>query len=177
MQRRGKLEMSGVSIENCDSGVEAEDWNGRRSMATLTNVQVTGSEGAALKVGRLRLANVTLDNNPGHGIYGGTLTQVRASGLTITNNAYSDDCQYYGCAGITAGSVKGDALYIADNAGLGIHSVALNLADSIVVRNVRAGSPRDLVIGEFPKVDNVVCTSSSGWGSKSSTPWGVCSLD
>jgi hypothetical protein len=141
-------------------------------------VQVTGSDSAAIQIGSLKGDNVTIDNNPGHGIYTpSTESVVKARGLTVTNNAFSADCDLYGCAGIDAGEVKGLSLLVSDNGGIGIRARRATLRKSTVIDNVRAGSTKDLVIAERPRLQSVACNVSLGWGAQSTTHWGVCALD
>jgi hypothetical protein len=82
-----------------------------------------------------------------------------------------------GASGIEVGVLKGSSLTVTDNAGVGILALEAKLRDSTVVENRRAGALRNLVVSEEPRLHNVVCDASFGWGSQSSVPWGVCELD
>lgn len=178
LQRKAKLEMSDIAIDGCAVGVEAEDWNAKGgARASLVNVEISGADSAGLHVSRLRLDNVSIHDNPGSGIAGLSSSKVLANGLTVVDNAFSEGCQYYGCAGIRAGSVKGERLVVADNDGIGIHAVSLRLSLSTATGNLRAGVTKDLVIGNAPRVEGVACGVSLGWGSRSQTNWGVCAQD
>ncbi len=68
-------------------------------------------------------------------------------------------------------------IVVSDNNGIGIYALFAKLADSTVIDNIRAGTGKDLVTSERPRLRNVVCNASRGWGSQSLTPWGVCALD
>jgi len=178
LQRKASLSAASLVIRDCETGIAAEDWNnGGGASARLTNVQISGSDGAAVRVGRVRADNVRIEGNPGDGIAGSSTTSLMANGLTVTGNAFSAGCDVYGCAGIDVGDIKGTNLFVSGNAGLGIHAKSATLRNSIVVDNVRAGSTRDLVISEMPRINKVACNISVGWGSRSSVHWGVCSRD
>lgn len=179
LQRRTRLTARSLLIRDCVTGVSAEDWNNGRTGASarLTNVQVSGSEGAGLRVGRVIARNVTIEGNPGDGIAGTSSSTLRAKGLTVTGNAFSSGCEVYGCGGIDGGDVRGTNLVVSGNAGTGIRALTAKLRNSTVIENVRAGSLRDLVISEKPRLRHVACDVSLGWGSQGSVHWGVCSLD
>ena len=178
LQRNARLVMSDVAIEDCVTGIGAEAWHAPRgAKAMLSNVVVTGSVGTALRVGLLNLKNVTLEGNPGHGIVAGASSRLKANGLVVRGNAFSEDCEAFGCSGIDVGTVRGRDFVVSDNNGIGIYALFAKLADSTVINNIRAGSGKDLVTSEIPRLRNVVCNASRGWGSQSLTPWGVCALD
>ncbi len=179
VQTKGRLTMTDVTIRNASIGVEAEDWNNGRSggSVTLTNVHVTGCTGAALLVGKLNAEDVVLDANPGSGIGGVASTTVKADGLAVTGNAFSDGCDVYGCSGIEARVLRGSNVVVTGNAGIGIKGKSVNLRDSTVSDNVRAGVLKDLVTSVAPRLRNVDCGVSLGWGSAGTTNWGVCAFD
>ena len=176
--RRARLSAESVVIRDCVTGVEGEDWNAERgASARLTNVQISGSEGAGVRVSRLKADNVRIEDNPGTGIAGPSGGRLKAKGLTVTGNAFSAGCDVYGCQGIDVGEVSGSNLLVSGNGGIGIRAVTVKLSKSTVIDNVRAGAAKDLVIAEQPRLAKVACNVSLGWGSHSSVHWGVCSLD
>lgn len=178
LQRRARLSADSLVIRDCETGVSAEDWNtDHGAYARLTNVQITGSEAAAVRVGRIKIDNVRIEDNPGNGIAGLSTTSVKAKGLTVVGNAFSAGCQVYGCEGIDVGEISGTNLLVSGNAGIGIHALSAKLRHSTVIDNVRAGSTKDLVTSEKPRLHKVACNVSLGWGSQSLVHWDVCSLD
>jgi len=179
LQSRARASINSVVIRDCVTGVEAEDWRAGRvgASAELINVRITGSTGTGVRVGRVKGENVIVTDNPGNGIAAGSTSCLEAESLTVTRNATSATCDVVGCSGIDVGDLNARGLYVSDNAGLGIHALTARLRSSAVVENRRAGALRSLVISEAPNVRNVACDASFGWGSQSSVPWGVCSLD
>jgi hypothetical protein len=179
LQRGARVTASDVVIRSCVTGIEAEDWNNGRTgaRARLSNVQVNGGAGVGLQVGRLKLENVAIEGNAGTGIMGTSTSWLKAEGLTVVGNAFSAGCQDYGCSGIDVGEIKGKNVVVTDNGGIGIRALRATLRYSTVVRNVRAGSIKDFVVFERPRLRSVTCDVSLGWGSQSLTHWGVCALD
>jgi hypothetical protein len=66
LQRGTRLTAESVSIQDCVTGIQGEDWNNGRSGAgaKLTNVEITGSEGVAVLLGNVKAINVTIEGNP-----------------------------------------------------------------------------------------------------------------
>jgi len=179
LSRHASLTMSGVILRNCTASILAEDWSNGISgaRAVLQDVRITGSGGAAVVVGRLKVEDVTIDANPGTGISAGMLGNVKAKGLTVTGNASSANCQVYGCEGTEAGSISGRDVIVRDNVGIGIHAKKLRLHKSTVLNNLVAGSPRDVITREVPRLHGVDCGISLDWQSVSPSTWNVCWLD
>jgi hypothetical protein len=177
--RRARVSADSVSIENSRIGIQGEDWNNGRSGAgaKLSNVRITGSEGAAILLGNVKANNVTIEDNPGDGIIVPSLGTVRGRGLTVQNNAFSAGCDDYGCEGIEAGEVKGANLNVIGNGGFGIKAQETTLRNSTVVDNIRAGQRRDIVSFEEPQLHKVACGTSFSWESQGFVHWGVCALD
>ena len=103
--------------------------------------------------------------------------RLKGAGLTVTGNATSAACESFCCAGIECGDVRGSSLDVSGNNGIGILARFTKLRDSTIFENRRLGAIRGLVIAEKPKLRNVACDSSSGWGGLSAVTWGVCALD
>jgi hypothetical protein len=178
LQRRARLTLVGGHLRDNHTGVLGEDWNNGRSgaRATLTDVTATGSIGAALQVGRLLLERVTLTDNPGHGIFGVITNSVKATDLTVSNNAFSDNCQYYGCSGIAAGRFIGSNIIVTDNAGIGLQARLARVRGGVLSDNIRAGVRKDIVSPRPPILRDVACDRSV----RSKDPlseWGVCRYD
>ena len=179
LQRKARAIVSSVVIRDCEVGIQAEDWHAgtKGASARLVNVQVTGSTGIAVHVGAVRASNVLIDDNPGSGITAGASSRLKGAGLTVARNATSEGCQAFGCAGIEIANVSGTGFTVTDNAGMGIRALTLKLRESTVVENRRLGALRSLEISELPRLRNVACDASFGWGSQSQVDWGVCALD
>lgn len=175
---RARLVADGIVIQDCVAGVLAEDWHATRgATARLINLTITGSEGTGVRVGRVKADTVTITGNPGTGIAAGSDSALRARGLMVTNNAFSAGCDVHGCEGIDVGELSGTNLVVSGNAGIGIRAREARLRKSTVVDNIRAGVIKDIVTAEKPRLSRVACNASFGWGSQSSTHWGVCALD
>jgi hypothetical protein len=175
LQRKVRADISNVVIRDCEVGIEAEDWHAGRkgARATLVNVQLTGNAGVAVHVGNVRASNVLVEDNPGSGITAGSSSRLKAEGLIVARNATSAGCQSFGCAGIEMGKVSGSDLSVTDNAGMGIRALKLTLRDSTVIENRRLGALRSLEISELPRLRDVACDASFGWGSQSQVT-GAC---
>lgn len=178
LQRRARLTMIGAQLRDNHVGVLAEDWNNGRSgaRATLTDVTVTGSSSVALQVGRLLLERVALTDNPGHGIVGIITSRVKATDLTVANNASSADCQTYGCAGIGAGRLIGSNVVVTDNAGIGVQARLVRIRGGTISDNFRAGVRKDIVSPRRPVLRDVTCDRSVV-SKDPLSEWGVCQFD
>lgn len=178
IQNRSRLLMSDVTVRDCEVGVLAEDWhNGKNgAKAHLTNVLVTGSSSSAIRVGRVQLQNVALVDNPGGGLTSSWIGKVKAKGLTVSGNATSANCQQFGCEGVEAGTFTGKDVVLTDNAGVGIRSKWVRLADSTVTGNIRAGSAVDILSYQLPRLLRVICDRAAD-AANPGNDWGVCRYD
>lgn len=178
LQNRAQLYISDVAIRDCDTGILAEDWrNGRKgSRAWIEDVLVTGSTSTAIRVGRVTAKNVSLIDNPGHGLIASWIGKVRAKGLTITGNATSALCQTVGCEGIEAGSFIGKDVVVTDNEGVGIRGKLIRMQDSTVTGNSRAGSAVDILSYELPRLLRVICNRAAN-AADPGNDWSVCQFD
>jgi len=153
-----RLTVANVSITSFTFGIRVPD-----ARVSLTDVTVSDCPNVGILATKLRLANVTANNNK-HGM--GASRSVSGSNVTAIGN------QEFGIDS-TGGRVKIDGVLSTGNGRFGVFARIVKLANGTVTGN---GEVDIVALRRPPRLINITCDSSAS-GPLPSPSWGVCSLD